>query len=76
MPHESGMGNYRNVVRSITEVELLSRGLNQVHDSLMKVKRVVADKELDMCLLKGHEERLKSNDADLQGIKRDMLLIR
>ena len=28
-----------------------------------------------MCLLKGHEERLKNIDVDLRGIKRDMLLI-
>ena len=33
------------------------------------------DKELDICLLEGHEERLKSIDTDLQGIKCDMLLI-
>ena len=28
-----------------------------------------------MCLLEGHEERLKSINTDLQGIKWDMLLI-
>ena len=41
----------------------------------MKVKRVVQDKETDICVLEGHEERLKSIDTDLQGIKHDMLLI-
>ena len=56
-------------------MEHLSRRLSEVHDSLMKVKRVVDDKELDMCLLEGHYERLKSINADLQGIKQDMLLI-
>ena len=33
------------------------------------------DKEVDMCLLEGHEERLKSIDVDLQEIKCGMLLI-
>ena len=28
-----------------------------------------------MCVLEGHEERLKSIDTDLQGIKHDMLLV-
>ena len=42
--------------------------------SLTKVKRVVEEKETDMCLLKSHEEGLKSIDTDLQGIKNDMLL--
>ena len=41
----------------------------------MKVKRVVEDKVLDMCMLEGHEETLKHIDTNLQGIKRDMLLI-
>ena len=42
----------------------------------MKVKRVVVEeKETDMCLLESHEERLKSIDTDLQGIKCNMLLI-
>ena len=30
---------------------------------------------MDICLLEGHEERLTSIDFDLQGIKRDMLLM-
>ena len=55
--------------------EHLSRRLDQVHDSLMKVKRVKVDKALDVCSLEGHKERVKSIDADLQVIKRDMLLI-
>ena len=38
----------------------------------MKAKRVVVDKEF---LLEGHEERLTSINTNLQGIKRDMLLI-
>ena len=29
--------------------------LSQVHDSLTKIKRVVEEKETDMCLLGGHE---------------------
>ena len=41
----------------------------------MKVNRVKDDKALDMCSLQGHEERVKSINADLQVIKRDMLLI-
>ena len=41
----------------------------------MKVKRAVDDKQLDMCLLEGDKERLKSIDTNMQGIKRDMLLI-
>ena len=36
---------------------------------------MLEEKEMDMCLLESHEERLKSIDTDLQGIKRDMLLI-
>ena len=53
----------------------LSRRLSHVYDSLMKVKRVVEDKELDMCLLEGYEEKLKSINTYMQGLKRDMLLI-
>ena len=41
----------------------------------MKVKRVKNDKSLDVSSLEGHEERIKSIDADLQVIKRDMLLL-
>ena len=75
MPHASDKSDGRPAVRSITEAEHLSRRLSQVHGSLMKVKRVVEEKETDMCVLEGHEERLKSIDSDLQGIKRDTLLI-
>ena len=49
--------------------------MDQIHDSLMKVKRVKDDKELDVCSLEGHEQRVKSFDAGVQVIKRDMLLI-
>ena len=62
-------------VRSVTEAEHLSRRLDQVHDSLTKVRRVKDDRSLDACSLEGHEERIKSIDADLQIIKRDMLLL-
>ena len=41
----------------------------------MKLKRVKDDKELDMCSLEGHEERIKSIDANLQVLKSDILLI-
>ena len=76
MPHASDKGVGRAEARSISEAEHLSRRLSQVHDSLTKVKRVVLeDKETDMCSLESHEERLKTIDADLQAIKRDMLLI-
>ena len=54
---------------------LCFRRFSQVQDSLMKVKRVVEEKETKLCLLEGYEERLKSIDTDLQGIKCDMLLI-
>ena len=73
--HVSGIGDDRPGVRSITEVEHLSRRLDQVHDSLMKVIRVKDNKALDVCSLEGHREKVKSIDADLQVIKRDMLLI-
>ena len=75
MRHVPGIGDDRPGVRLVTEVEHLSRRLDQVHDSLMKVKRVKEDKAIDVCSLKGHEERVKSIDTDLQVIKRDMLLI-
>ena len=75
MHHASGIGDDRPGVRSITEAEHLIRRLDQVHDSLMKVKKVKYDKTLDVCWLEGHEERVKNVDADLQVIKRDMLLI-
>ena len=75
MAHASGMDDHRPV-RLITEVEHLSWRLSQVYDSLTKVKRVVEEKETDMCLLlEGHEETLKCIKADLQGIKQDLLLI-
>ena len=73
--HASGIGDDRPGVRSITEADNLSRKLDQVHDSLMKVKTVKDDKELDLFSLEGHEERVKSIDPDLQVIKHDMLLI-
>ena len=41
----------------------------------MKVKSVKDDKELDMCLLEEHEERVKRIDADMQVVKRDMVLV-
>ena len=76
MPHESGKGDGRAEVRSVSEAEHLSRRLSQVQDSLTKVKRaVLEEKESDMCSLESHEERLKTIDTDLQSIKRDMLLI-
>ena len=75
MHDEFSLGDHRPVVGLITNAEHLSQRLSQVHSSLMKVKRVVEDKELDMCLLEEHEESLKSIDTDLHGIKRDMLLI-
>ena len=75
MIRASGIVDDRPGVRSVTEAERLSQRLDQVHDSLMKVKRIKDDKELDVCSLEGHEERVKSIDAHLQVIKRDMLLI-
>ena len=42
---------------------------------MTKVKRIVEGKQLDTCLLEGHEKRLKSIDTDLHGIKQDRLLI-
>ena len=74
--HIHGIGDDRPGVRSITKAEYLRRRLDlQVHESLTKVKRVKDDKALDVCSLEGHEERVKSIDADLQVIKREMLLI-
>ena len=63
------------VARSITEAEHLDRRLNQVHDSLTEVKKVVYAKGLDSCSLEGHEEVVRSLSDDVQEIKRDMLLI-
>ena len=75
MPHASCMGDDRLGVRSNTYVEHLSQRLDQVHDYLMKVKRVMDVKELDVCSLERHKERLKSISADLPEMKRYMLLI-
>ena len=75
MHHIHGIGDDRPGVRLVTEAEHLSQRLDQVHNSLMKVKRVKDEKALDMCSLEGHMERVKSIDADLQVIKHDMLLI-
>ena len=69
VPRASGKGDDRPGVKLVTEAEHLSQRLDQVHDSLMKVKRVKDDKELDVCPLEGREERVKSIDADLQVIK-------
>ena len=76
MPHASDMGDHQPVIRAITEVEILSRELSQVHNYLTKVKTGVEDEETDMCLLKGHEEGLKTIAANLQlqAIKQDLLL--
>ena len=56
MPHASdkGDGTCRPVFRSITEAKHLSWRLSQVQDSLMKNKRVMEEKETDMCVLEGH----------------------
>ena len=76
MPHASNKGNSIAKVRSIFEVEHLSRRLSQAQDSLTKVERVVVEeKEMDMCLLESHDKRFKSIDTDLQSIKSDVLLI-
>ena len=75
MPHASDKGDSRPQVRSITAAEHLSKRLSQVQHSLMKVNRAVKEKETDMCVLEGHEERLKSIDTDLQRIRYDMVLI-
>ena len=75
MPHASDKGDGRPEIRLITEAEHLSLRLSQIHDIVMKVKTVVEVKEIDMCVLEGHKDRLKSIDTNLQGIKRDMLLI-
>ena len=56
-------------------LEHISRRLSHVHDSFMKVKRAVEHKVLDMCVLEGHEERLKSIDTNLQGMTCGLLLI-
>ena len=74
-PNASGIGDNQPGIRLINEVEHLSRRFDQVHDSLTKVKRVMDDKKLDMCSLEGHEERVKSINADLYKIKYDMLLL-
>ena len=50
--------------------------MSQVQESLTNVKRVVLEeKEADVFFLESHKERLQKIDTDLQGIKRDMLLI-
>ena len=44
----SDKGNGRSGVTLLTRVEHLSRRLSQVHDSLMKVKRVVEENKTDV----------------------------
>ena len=79
IPTTPGTGNYQSVAtcKPISEAENLIRQMNQVHNSLTRAKRVVddKDKEVDMCVLEGHEERIKRIDVELQGIKQDMLLV-
>ena len=75
IPRASGIGENQPCVKSVTEAEHLNRRLDQAHDSLMKVKRVKDDKELEVCSLEGHKDRVKSIDADLQVIIHDMLFI-
>ena len=74
MPRASGKGSGGPEVRSITEVERLSRRLSLVHDSLMKVESCGREGNGHV-RVRGHEERLKSTNSDLQGIKHDMLVI-
>ena len=75
MPHASDGGHGQPGAKSITDVEHLSRRLCEVHNSLIKVKKIVEDKEFDMCLLEEYEEILKCTDTDLKGIQCGMLLI-
>ena len=53
--------------------------MHQVHDSSMWAKGFVddKDKEVDtcMCMLEGHERRIKNIDVELEEIKRDRLLV-
>ena len=75
MHNGSGRGDDPPGVTSVTEAKHLSRRSDQVHDSLMKVKRDKDNRSLDACSLEGLQERIKSIDADLQVIKSDMLLL-
>ena len=78
IPPAPGTSNNQHVAFStlITEADHLSRLMDQVHDSLTRVKRVVDDKnnEVNMCVSEGHEGKIKNINVDLQGDKRDMLL--
>ena len=59
--HESGISDNPPGVRSVTEAEHLSRRLDQVHDSLMKVTKVKEDKALDVCSLEGHGKESRAS---------------
>ena len=48
MPHASDKGVGWPEVRSIAEAEHISQGASKVHDFLMKAKRVLEEKEMDM----------------------------
>ena len=48
MTHVSDKGHGRPGVRSIADAEHLSRRLSLVHNSLMKAKRFIEEKETDM----------------------------
>ena len=64
-PVMPGMDDHRPVVKLIFVTEHLSRRLNQVH-TLMNIKRIGEDKELDICMLELHEKRLKSINTNLR----------
>ena len=63
MPHSPDKGIGRAEVKSISEEAHLSRRLSEVHDFLVKIKKVVLEeKDIDMCSLERREELLNSID--------------
>ena len=60
MPHTSDMGYHQPVVRLITEVQPGTQFFDESQESCGR-----EEKKTDKCLVEGHEERLKSIDADL-----------
>ena len=60
MPHAPDKRDGIPEVKSVTETEHLSLRVSQVHDPLTKIKKVVAEKETDVCLL-GHKKASRAS---------------
>ena len=67
MPHAPSTDDHQPVDQSLRQI-ISADDWTRVHDSLMKVKRVIDDKEVDMCLLKNMKKDSKTSIWTCEGL--------